>query len=52
MTQASRPFEKALEHSGGLKFAAMTGGQKLVFVAKVVVCVGTFGFVFPNVQND
>jgi hypothetical protein len=52
MTPAPRPFEKALEYSGGVKFAAMTRTQKLVFVAKVAVCVGTFGFVFPNVQND
>jgi hypothetical protein len=46
-----RQFEKALEYSGGMKFAAMTRSQKLVFVAKVVVCVATFGFVFPNVQS-
>ena len=30
----------------------MTRLQKVVLVAKVVVCVGSFGFAFPNVQND
>ena len=46
------PFQKPLEQDRGMKFAAMTQTQKCVFVAKVVVCVTTFGFAFPNVQND
>ena len=46
------PFQKPLEQSRGKKFADMTRTQKFVFVAKVVVCVATFGFAFPNVQND
>ena len=45
-------FDKQLEVSHGKKFADMTRMQKTVFVAKVVVCVITFGFAFPNVQND
>ena len=45
-------FDKTIEVSHGKKFADMTGTQKAVFVAKVVVCVATFGFAFPNVQND
>jgi hypothetical protein len=45
-------FDKQVEVSRGKKFADMTRGQKVVFVAKVVVCVATFGFAFPNVQND
>jgi len=36
----------------GRKFADMTRVQKIVFVAKVVACVATFGFAFRNVQND
>ena len=52
MTQMARPFEKELAYSGGMKFADMTRKQKFVFVAKLAVCVGTFGFVFPNVQNE
>ena len=46
------PFVKPMEQSSGKKFADMTGTQKCVFVAKLAVCIGTFGFVFPNVQND
>jgi hypothetical protein len=46
------PFQKPVEYSRGIKFADMTRTQKWVFVAKVAVCVGTFGFAFPNVQND
>jgi hypothetical protein len=45
-------FDKVTEVSRGKKFADMTRAQKAVFVAKVVVCVATFGFAFPNVQND
>jgi hypothetical protein len=45
-------FDKPIEVSRGKKFADMTRTQKVVFVAKVVACVATFGFAFPNVQND
>jgi hypothetical protein len=33
-------------------YAQMTGKEKLRFVAKLVVCIITFGFVFPNVMGD
>jgi len=46
------PFDKPLERSTGRKYADMTPMQKAVFVAKVVACVATFGFAFPNVQSD
>jgi len=46
------PFDKPLEQSTGRKFAQMTRGQKCIFVVKLVVCIATFGFVFPNVQHD
>jgi len=46
------PFQKPIEQKRGMKFADMTRTQKCVFVAKVVVCVATFGFALPNVQND
>jgi hypothetical protein len=46
------PFHKQLTHDFGTKFADMTLLQKWIFVIKVIICVGTFGFVFPNVQND
>jgi hypothetical protein len=33
-------------------YAQMTGKQKFHFVLKLVVCIITFGFVFPNVMGD
>lgn len=48
----SSPFDKPLEPSTGLKFAQMTRRQKWIFVAKLALCIGTFGFAFPNVQHD
>ena len=45
-------FQKPLEVSRGKKFADMSGAQKFVFSAKLLTCIVTFGFVFPNVQND
>ena len=50
--QKSTPFQKVHEQDRGTKYADMTGRQKAIFVSKVVICVCTFGFVFPNVQND
>ena len=46
------PFDQPLERSTGLKFAQMTRTQKWVFAVKLVVCIATFGFAFPNVQHD
>ena len=46
-------FRAPLEQkSTGLKFAEMTRTQKAVFVAKLLTCIATFGFAFPNVQHD
>ena len=45
-------FQKPLETSSGKKFSDMSGEQKVIFVAKLLTCIATFGFVFPNVQND
>ena len=53
MDKAPTPFRAPLkQQAAGLKFAQMNGTQKAVFVAKLVVCVATFGFAFPNVQHD
>lgn len=45
-------FNQPLQYSGGRKYADMTGRQKLIFIVKLVICIGTFGFVFPGVQNE
>jgi hypothetical protein len=50
--QENSPFDKPLEHSTGLKFAQMTRRQKYVFAVKLVACIATFGYAFPNVQNS
>ena len=36
----------------GTPYAKMTTQHKVRFVAKLVVCILTFGFVFPNVMAD
>ena len=46
------PFDKQLARDTGKKFADMTPVQKWIFVIKVIICVCTFGFVFPTVQSD
>ena len=46
------PFHKPLEQSMGMKFADMTRTQKWAFVAKLLICIATFGFAFPNVQKE
>jgi hypothetical protein len=33
-------------------FKEMTPGRKVVFILKIVVCILSFGMVFPNVMND
>jgi hypothetical protein len=33
-------------------WAEMTGQQKFQFVCKLVVCIISFGFIFPNLMND
>ena len=50
--KAPTPFVKPLEQSSGRKFADMTAGQKSIWAAKLIICIATFGFAFPNVQSD
>ena len=52
MERPGSPFDKQIKYSTGRKFANMTRSQKLIFVAKLIACICTFGFAFPNVQND
>lgn len=35
-----------------MKFAEMTRRQKVIFVLKVIVCVLSFGMIYPNVMHD
>lgn len=36
----------------GTPMKAMKTPQKIIFVLKVVVCVISFGFIFPDVMNS
>ena len=36
----------------GTPYEKMNAPQKLRFICKLVVCILTFGFVFPNVMAD
>ena len=45
-------YDKPLAVSRGKRFVDMTPAEKVLWVFKVVACVMTLGFVFPNVQND
>jgi hypothetical protein len=33
------------------KWAEMTRNERIVYVAKLAVCILTFGFVFPDIGN-
>ena len=41
-----------LPNSTGTKFANMTFGKKLVFTAKFIVFLASFGFAFTNVFDE
>lgn len=44
------PFDKPLDDiPDGIKFVDMTRMQKCVYVTQVIVCIATFGFVFPRI---
>lgn len=32
----------------GKKFKDMTGQEKVIYLARILVCIVTFGMVFPN----
>ena len=36
----------------GTPFKNMTGTQKVKFILKLVVCIFTFGMVFPNIMGE
>lgn len=36
----------------GTPYKDMTGTQKVKFILKLVVCIFTFGMVFPNVMGE
>jgi hypothetical protein len=52
VSDTPQPYDKVLHAATGIKFADMTHRQKWIFSVKLVCCICTMGFAFPNVQND
>ena len=50
MKDSTSPSKASKNESAGKPFKQLTRKQKFVFVSKVVVCICTFGFVFPNLM--
>lgn len=48
--QPSKPMRQ--ESPTGTPFKQMTRDRKVRFIFKVLVCVISFGFIFPNVMGD
>jgi len=38
--------------SRGTAFSSMTPAGKVGWIAKLIVCIFSFGFIFPNVMSD
>ena len=38
--------------SSDKKFGQMSGGEKIVFLGKLIIFLGTFGFAFPTILHD
>lgn len=52
MSDDPTPYEKYVAPPSGIRFGDMTGTQKSIFAMKLVCCVCTMGFAFPNVMRD
>lgn len=46
------PLDKLIVPASGIRFGDMTGRQKSIFAVKLVCCICTMGFAFPNVMHD
>ena len=46
----SRP--QPLKSDSGTPFKQMTTNKKVMFIAKLVICIISFGMIFPNVMGD
>ena len=42
----------ARDHHHGTPFKEMSTFRKVKFIAKLVICIITFGMAFPNVMSD
>ena len=52
MSEEPTPLGELIVPASGSRFGDMTGRQKSVFAVKLVCCICTTGFAFPNVMRD
>lgn len=52
MSEDPTPLDKLIVPASGIRFGDMTGRQKSMFAVKLVCCICTMGFAFPNVMHD
>jgi hypothetical protein len=48
----SAPKAKTEKRLHGTPFNEMVPQKKALFILRVIICAGTFGFVFADVMND
>ena len=41
-----------VDKSRGTPYAQMSTSRKVLFIAKLAICIITFGMAFPNVMSD
>ena len=52
MSDDPTPYEKYVAPPSSIKFADMSSSEKSMFSLKLVCCICTMGFAFPNVMHD
>lgn len=44
--------EHDIDKPRGTPFAQMSAARKVFFIAKLAICIVSFGMIFPNVMGD
>ncbi len=52
MAEETKSTEHVRAISSGIAFKNMTQAHKIRWSMKLVVCIMSFGFIFPNVMSD
>ena len=47
-----QPERSPDDKSRGTPYAQMSSSRKVLFIAKLAICILTFGLAFPNVMSD
>ncbi len=48
MSDSKQEFLPQIETKSGPKWAEMSGGKKVLYIARICVCIVSFGMIFPN----